>query len=94
MAGIQETKEVLVAANELAVFLIGILKDGVSLSQDVKAIIEKLSNDEDFKEKMQAAFAGVSAVPSEVKELDGKEIVELVVLQAGYVPAIIDALKK
>lgn len=94
MSGIQESKEVLIGANELSVFLIGILKDGIQLSSDVSAIIAKLSTDSEFRSKLEDAYKGVAAVPAEMKDIDVGEAVELIVLQAGYVPKIIEALKK
>jgi hypothetical protein len=93
MAGIKETNEALVGVNELAVFLIGRLKDGVSVG-DFTALWDKLQQDAEFKSKLQQAYDGISLVPAEVSELDATEIVSLVLTQATYVPRIIEALKK
>lgn len=90
---IKETREVLVAVNELAVFLVERLKDGVGFD-DVAAIYDKLKNDEDFKTKMQMAYDNIALVPDEVEDIDIAEGVELATVQLSYVPKYIEALKK
>ena len=94
MAGIQESNELLVAANEIALCLISRLKDGFQLGEDVGAVIDKLQNDVDFKAKMDAGFTGVQHVPAELSDLQVGEIVDLAKTQIGYVPKLLDAAKK
>lgn len=94
MAGVKETKELLVGVNELALILVARLKDGFQASEDIAAIIAKLQADEDFKAKMKAAYDGVAAIPDEVKDLDLAEGIELALAQAAYVPKILEAAKK
>lgn len=91
--GIKETKEVVVAANELGAFLVERLKDGVG-ADDAMAVIAKLQTDEAFKAKMQAAFDNVKAVPAEVKDVDLAEGMELAMVQLSYLPKILAAAKK
>ena len=67
--GIKELKEALVGVNELAIFIAMRLKDGIGLD-DAMAIWSKLSSDEEFKQKMVAAYDGISQVPAEIKDLD------------------------
>lgn len=93
MVGIKETQEALVGINEVAILLASRLKDGVGVD-DFAAVWEKLNNDAEFKAKLEAAYQGVSQVPSEIKDLDVGEIVSLVMAQAGYVPKLVEALKK
>ena len=91
--GIKELKEALVGVNELAIFIAMRLKDGIGLD-DAMAIWSKLSSDEEFKQKMVAAYDGISQVPAEIKDLDLAEGIELAVLQAQMLPALIAAMKK
>lgn len=90
--GINETMEAIAGVNELALALIPILKDGVQVA-DAVALFDKLKNDTAFKEKLEAAYRDINKVPAEVKDIDFGEGMELVMLQASYVPKIIAALK-
>lgn len=91
--GIDETKEVLVAVNELGIFLLTILIDGLQVYKDVKAIIEKIKDDEEFRAKIQAAVDNIKAVRAEVGDLDASEGVILAGVQLSYVPKVLEALK-
>lgn len=91
--GIKETKELLVGVNELSVFLVERLKDGAQVG-DAVALIDKLKNDPDFQAKLAAAYDQINQVPAEVKDLSLMEGIELVMVQANYVPKIIEAAKK
>lgn len=93
MAGIAETKEVLVAGNEIGLFVVSRLKDGVGVD-DALAAYQKLTQDAAFKKIVMDAHDGLSAVGGEIKDLDIGEGLELIILQAGYVPKFVEALKK
>lgn len=90
--GINETMEAIAGVNELALALIPLLKDGVQVA-DAVALFDKLKNDTAFKEKLEAAYRDINKVPAEVKDIDFKEGLDLVMLQASYVPKILEALK-
>ena len=90
---VKNTKEVLIAANEIALFIVERLKDGIGVD-DAVALYTKIISDEDFKAKVVAAYDEIAKVPAEVKDIDIYEGVELITLQTSYVPKIIDALKK
>lgn len=87
----KEVKEVLVAANEVALVLVKQLKDGVDFG-DFQAVYAKITADEEFRSKLAAAYEGVSNVPAEVIDLDLMEAVDLVGVQVSYVPKYIAAL--
>ncbi len=91
--GIEETREVLVAVNELSIFLIGIVMDGIQVFDDGRAIIDKLRNDDVFRVKIQAAIDNVRAVPAEIRDLDAAEGILLGGVQLSYVPKILQALR-
>lgn len=91
--GIQEVKDVLVALNEVGIFLASRLKDGAGVD-DVVALVTKLSTDDEFKLIIAAAVAAMKHVPAELKDLDLVEGVELAQLQLSYLPKIIAAAKK
>lgn len=93
MSGIQETKEALIAINEIAVFLVQRLKDGVDIN-DVIAIWDKLKDDEEFKSKLEAGWKNIKDVPAEIKDIDIMEGVELSMLQIQYIPKYVEAFKK
>lgn len=92
MVGIKETGEALVGVNEVALVLVKQLKDGLQVS-DFEVVFQKVVNDVEFKAKLQAAYEGISLVPSEVKDLDLYEAGQLAMVQISYVPKLIEALK-
>lgn len=91
--GVSETKEVMVAINELALALFKHFKDGVQVS-DFAEIFAQITTDEKFKTIMLEAYVGFNKIPSEMKDIDVSEIVELSSLQLSYIPKVLDALKK
>lgn len=90
--GIKELKEVVVAANEISLFIITRLKDGVGID-DALAAYQKLTQDAEFKKLITDAHDGLSTVGGEIKDIDLAEGLELLMLQAGYVPRYVEALK-
>ncbi len=92
MAEIKETKEFLVGLNELALALIPILKDGVQIT-DAVVLFEKMKSDAVFAEKLMAAYEGMSAMGTEIGDVSMAEGIELVMIQAQYVPKILAAAK-
>lgn len=91
--GIQETKEVIEAANELTLVVVKHVKDGVSVS-DIPAIVSELVSSDEFRQTLTKAVTGVTNVPSEIKDVDFVEGMELAKIQLSYVPKIIEALRK
>jgi hypothetical protein len=92
--GIKEFKEALIGAQELSILIIKNLKDGLQIGQDVAAVVTALLSDEALKAALSSAADGISKVPSELKDIDLAEVIELVSLEVAYVPKIIEALKK
>jgi hypothetical protein len=93
MVGITETKEVLIAVNELSLVVIKHVKDGVSVA-DLPAIVSELVASDSFKLALVSAVTGITNVPAEVKDIDFTEGMELAKVQLGYVPKLLEALKK
>lgn len=91
--GIKETKEALKGILILAALLADRFKDGVQ-TEDAAAIFTKLQLDEEFKKCLVEAYNGAELVPSEVKDIDIAEALDLVKVCIDYVPAIVAALKK
>lgn len=91
--GIKETKEVMTAMNELSLYLISKFKDGFQVA-DVTSIVSDMIAGHELKELLSKAGENVKSVPAELKDMDVYESVELVMLQASYVPKIKDALSK
>lgn len=92
MAGIKETSEMLVGVNEVTLVFVKHLKDGVQLG-DFAAFWSEFQNNAEFKAKVQAAYEGASAVPSEAGDLDLSEGMQLAGIQLSYLPRIVEALK-
>lgn len=90
---VKETKEMLVAANELSLFMVGRLSDGVDFG-DFTAFYEKMTKDEAFQKILRDAWEGRRKIKAEVGDIDFSEGIELVNLQASYVPKFINVLKK
>ena len=90
---VKESREALVAINQLSVLLIKQFKDGIQMA-DFMELYAKILADPEVKAKMMAAYEGVSKIPAEMKDIDLKEIIELSSLQLSFLPEIIDAIKK
>ena len=90
--GIDETMQALVAVNEIALAIIPLMKDGIQAA-DALALYEKFKTDPAFKEKIEAGYKDINKVSAEAKDINLKEGLELVIVQASYLPKIIAALK-
>jgi hypothetical protein len=93
MYGIEETKEVLVASNELGLVIAKHVKDGAQVT-DIAAIAMELFGSDAFKAALVKAIENVKQVPAEVKDIDIGEGLELAKVQLSYVPKFLDVLKK
>ena len=93
IAGIKETKELLIGANEVSLVMISKFRDGIQFS-DFTELYSELKEDEDFKNAMSAAYDNYKLVPEEVKDADGAEGLELAEVQLQYIPKIIAQFKK
>jgi hypothetical protein len=90
--GIKETKEVLVALNKVSLLVVKLAKDGIQLADGVE-LGEQLLMNAELKAALSDAFNNISAVPSEIKDLDAGEIASLVGEEIAMVPQVIEALK-
>ena len=91
--GIEETKEVLIALDEISLLILGQIKDGIQLS-DVVSIITKVLASEELKSALSRAVVGISNIPAELKDIDLSEGIELIKTEIAYVPKFLEALKK
>lgn len=91
--GIKETKEAFIGVNEVALLLIHRFRDGVGVD-DALAIWNKVRNDQEFKDKIMAAYENYSKIPAEVSDLDAGEGLELADCAVSYVPKYVDLFKK
>ena len=82
------------AANEITILLITLLKDGFQVYKDFSAIFSKIREDESFRNVLKEAYTGIGKVPAEMGDLDMGEIVQLVGTQTGYLPRLLEAIKK
>jgi len=89
---VHNAKELLVAVNEVSIFLIARFVDGLG-ADDAVAIWEKLKNDDEFKTKIMVAYEGYQQIDDELADANLEEGIELVQMQLSYVPKILAALK-
>jgi hypothetical protein len=75
MAGIKETKEVVIAATDIAIAIVKQVKDGVQFS-DALALAAALSSDP-LKSEINDALSDINQVPAELKDLNAIEGIEL-----------------
>ena len=90
--GIEETKEVLVALNELTLAFIQSFKDGVNLESFVH-LWELLQKDESLKSKIKEAYENYQLIPFEIAEMNLMDSLNLVGVQLDYFKRIAVALK-
>ena len=90
---VRETKEVLKAMNEITLFLIEALKDGVDFS-DFVDFYNKVTKDQKFSILLRDAYDGMGEIPEELSDLDMREGLELIQLQLDYIPKIVDSFRK
>jgi len=83
MAGLKETKEMMVMGFALAAMLKGELKDGFQVA-DLMAILEKGLTPE-FMAMVKMAVEGMGEIPAEAKDLDLFEGLELVKFCIGEI---------
>ncbi len=93
VVGNKESKEALIATNEIALFLAERLKDGIGFD-DAAAVWDKLRNDEDFKAKLQAGYDKIKEVSNEMKDIDLGEGIELGMVQIEFIPKFMEVFKK
>lgn len=91
--GIEETKDVLIAMNKVALLLATRLKDGLNVD-DAFAFFNAFMMDGDVKEAVMEAWDGYDKIPSELSDLDLSEGLELGKMQLDFIPEILVALKK
>lgn len=90
--GIKETKEAMVAGNELGIFLASRFKDGIG-ADDFTAFVAKVTADPAFQKILKDAYEGASEIGAEVRDVDLQEGLELAALQLSYIPRYVEALK-
>lgn len=93
MTGIQQTRELIVGVNELAILIIGQVKDGLQLS-DLGAVFAKWQTDTAFQAALLNAVQGIGEIPAEVKDVSIDEAIALAGVQLAYIPKIVAAAKK
>lgn len=91
---IKETKEALMGLNEVTLLLAKQMTDGLQVTQDLAAVVSELLSNADLKNKLMEAGRGIQLVPAELKDVDLSEGIELVKVQASYVPKLLEAFKK
>lgn len=89
---VKEVKELLIGLNEISLLLLSVFKDGVQ-AQDIAVILKKVEENPELCEKLKAAYNGIDQIAAELKDLSLAEGVELGMIELGYIPKLIAALK-
>lgn len=89
----KDTKDVIVAVNEIVLFLVERLADGVS-ADDFFSVWNKLVLDDDFKMIMKDAIEGYQNIPDEVSSPSIQDMLDITTTQIQYVFKMIAAAKK
>lgn len=92
VAGIKETKELVVALGAIGPVLVKVLKDGVQAT-DAIALYNEIVANPAVKDAVLAAVDGIKLIPSELKDLSAVEIGELTVLGVQNTIELIKAIK-
>jgi len=87
----KETKEGLIAGNEIGVFIAARLKDGPDVG-DALALIKKLQEEPEFLAVVQAGIDKAGQIPGEIKAMGFGGYAELVTIQISYIPKYLQAL--
>jgi len=74
--GIIESKELLASLIRLGKLAAKNLGDGVDFS-DAVALVKAFA-DEEFRKALADGFTGISAIPAELKDIDGEEAKQLI----------------
>jgi hypothetical protein len=90
MAQVKELKEALIAVVKVAIEVKKVAKDGLQL-QDAMALYAAYQANPALKKAVDDGLAGLSGLGDEAKDLDLKEIVELLMALAPEVVAFVEA---
>ena len=91
--GIKETKECLVAINEVGLVVAHLVKDGLQAEDAIGFYNEIIANDK-MKAVIAAAYENYQAIPKEILDIDLGEGCELAKCQVEYLPKYLAEIKK
>ena len=91
--GIKETKEAAVGLIKLAAVLGKVFKDGVQAT-DVALLLAEYQSNPELKAALDEAFAGIQAVPEEIKDINFSEGVDLSIAVIKEIPGLISSFSK
>lgn len=91
--GNKDLKELVIGFLALSSVIAEVCKDGVQTS-DLTTLFLKLQGDAALRDKLAAAYEGISQVPAEAKDLDIAEVVDIISAAVPEVLNLIQVLKK
>lgn len=91
-AGIVKIQALLVALNEVGLELIKLSRDGVQFS-DALALAEYIKANPQVAGSLLTVVTSAAELKAEVQDIDLQEGIQLGMIQASYVPKILEALK-
>jgi hypothetical protein len=93
MPGIQNTKELFIAMQELSLEIAKLLKDGAQVTDIITFWNDMIANEE-MKAKLIAAVDGYKELPAEIKDIDINEAVELAAIAIAFIPKFVALIKQ
>lgn len=91
--GVEETKQAVVALNEITLLLVKNFKDGVQ-AVDFSSMYDQIIKDPEFTAKMLKAYQDYQQIPEEIADIDVGEGLELVKIQTEYLPKYLEQFQK
>ncbi len=92
-SGMKETKEMVVAINEVILCLLNVFKDGVGV-MDFVHLFESIQANDGLRSKLSAAYENYKSIPEEVGHASPSDTFSIVLMQMEYLSKILEALKK
>lgn len=89
----KETREALIAVNEIVLELAKVVKGGSTMA-DIMILLADLTTESPLKVALANAIDGLSKVSGEVSAMGIPGYADLVQVQLGYLPQILAAFKK
>jgi hypothetical protein len=91
--GVKESVDVINAAGSVGAAVLKVFKDGVQFS-DLTELYSQVVANEEVRNAILEAYNGVSAVPTELGEVDMEDGLELAKAGLDQVPKFLSALKE
>lgn len=90
--GIKETKELVIAINQVGLKVLELAQDGLDL-KDAADLAVEIANNKELKDALALAVEDFQKIPEEFKDLSFKEAIDLASVQVQFIPEILKAIE-